>query len=197
MMEQRQISTAFSDLVLAISAIYGFKELSESPIAEFQFGKWWFMLECLAATLGVFRFGRFIPKLQESITKYHTNFSWLCRSIGMPCLGSEISKKYRQKAWSQGFLLSAVATFIAASLKSQHKDRFLEVVNFATVATMLWFGSVEGNPSILYAGILFIVSSIVGSEGTVPYIKIPRVDLLHYILVLVNYFLLDGFLVKV
>lgn len=196
-MEQWQVSTAFSDLVLAFSAIYGFKELSESHLAEFQFGKWWFMLECLAAILGVFRFGRLIPKWQESIAKYHTNFSWLCRSIGMPCLGSEIAKKYNQKSWSQGFLLSAVATFIAASLKSHHKDRFLNVVNFATVATLLWFGSVEGNPSILYAGILFIISSIVGSEGLVPGINIPRVDLLHYILVLVNYFLVDGFLLKV
>lgn len=53
----RRISTALSDLVLALSALWGFRMLSDNRTADFQFGKWWFMLMTIAASLGVARFG--------------------------------------------------------------------------------------------------------------------------------------------
>lgn len=54
---RRQVSTAMSDLVLALSAVWGFRMLHDARGSEHQFGKWWFMLETLAASLGVVRFG--------------------------------------------------------------------------------------------------------------------------------------------
>ncbi|XP_071523682.1 uncharacterized protein [Panulirus ornatus] len=194
---KRQLSTAMSDLVLALSAIWGFRMLHDNPSAEHQYGKWWFMLMTLAATLGVVRFGALFPRYQSSVLRYHTNFSWLCRALGVPCLAAEVCNVYQLPVLSRGFLMSAVATFLASSLKSRHKDHVTDLVNIASVLTILGLSVTGGNNLLAAASVLFIISGIVGSEGDIQLISMSRVDVLHYTLVAINYCIAWGLIEKV
>ncbi|XP_042874697.1 uncharacterized protein LOC122254906 [Penaeus japonicus] len=189
----RRISTALSDLVLALSALWGFRMLSENQTADFQFGKWWFMLMIIAASLGVARFGALLPNYETGIVKYHMIFSWLCRAIGVPCLAAEVCKYYKFTTAGQGFLLSAVATFITSSLRSQHKEKVTELINGLSVIMILVLGITAGNAWLIATSVLFVLSGMVGVEGEIQSLKVPRVDVFHYILVAINYCIVWGF----
>ncbi|XP_045625921.1 uncharacterized protein [Procambarus clarkii] len=191
---KRQLSTALSDFVLALSAVWGFRMLHEDSHSEHQFGKWWFMLVTMAATLGVVRFAALLPSYRASVLRYHTNFSWLCRAIGIPCLAAEICRTYKYSTASQLFLLSAVTTFITSSLKSRHKDQLTDVVSTASVSAILGLSVIGGNMMHAAAAVFFIISGLVGSEGDIQLVNLPRVDVLHYMLVAVNYCLVWGFM---
>lgn len=78
---QRQSSTAISDLVLALSALWGFRAVAQAEggtggDVDHRFAKWWFMLVTLAASLGVIRFGAresalFISQVNDSSGQYY------------------------------------------------------------------------------------------------------------------------------
>lgn len=51
-------STALSDLVLAASALWSISQLNTRTKIDYQFCKWWFFLQAIAAFLGVIKFGR-------------------------------------------------------------------------------------------------------------------------------------------
>ncbi|XP_047481526.1 uncharacterized protein LOC125033967 [Penaeus chinensis] len=189
----RRISTALSDLVLALSAVWGFRMLSENRTADFQFGKWWFMLMTIAASLGVARFGALLPSYEAGIVKYHIVFSWLCRAIGVPCLAAEVCKYYTFTTAGQGFLLSAVATFITSSLRSSYKEKVTDLINGLSVIMILVLGITAGNAYHITTSVLFMLSGIVGVDGNIEMIKLPRVDVFHYVLVGINCFIVWGF----
>ncbi|XP_066983068.1 uncharacterized protein [Macrobrachium rosenbergii] len=188
----KQVSTALSDLVLALSAVWGFRMLHETRRHDYQFGKWWFMLETLAASLGVVKFGGLLPNYHASVVRYHKNFSWLCRAIGIPCLAAELCRLNDFGMVAQGFLFSAVATFITSSVKSAQKERVTLLVNALSIIAILVLGVISSSVNLLAAGVLFVLSAIVGDEGHVKALNMPRVDVLHYILVAVNYFIVWG-----
>ncbi|KAK8750640.1 hypothetical protein OTU49_014935 [Cherax quadricarinatus] len=196
-MMKRQFSTAVSDFVLALSALWGFRMLHEDPHSEHQFGKWWFMLVTMASVLGVVRFGALLPSYRATVVRYHTNFSWLCRAIGIPCLAAEICRTYKFVTASQLFLLSAVTTFINSSLKSRHKDQLTDMVSTASVVAILALSVTGGNTMHIAAGIFFIMSALVGSEGYLHLLNLPCVDVFHYLLVAVNYCVAWGFKTEV
>ncbi|XP_045105290.1 uncharacterized protein LOC123500712 [Portunus trituberculatus] len=187
----RQVSTAVSDLALAASAVWGFRALSLLVGIDRRFGKWWFMLQTLAATLGTVRFGQLMPSYQSSVERYHKNFSWLCRAIGVPCLAAEVCIMTGHNTPGQGFLVLAVACFVASSIKSRHKDKMVELVNVLSVLTIIGLAVAGGRIMFVWAGALFVTSALVGAEGEV--FGVQRVDVFHYLLVGVNYFLVEGF----
>ncbi|KAG7161345.1 hypothetical protein Hamer_G013978 [Homarus americanus] len=133
-----------------------------------------------------------MPSYHTSVIKYHSNFSWLCRAIGIPCLAAEVCSTYKYSTATQGFLLSAVATFIT-SLKTRHKEQVTGLVNAVSVLAILGLSVTDGNYMHVAASILFIISGLVGSEGDVKVIKMARVNVLHYVLVAVNYCIVWGF----
>ena len=77
----RKISTATSDLVLAVSAIVGSKYLTENieklknsdeALESIQFVKWWLMLQAIAASAGVVNFARCKDLLDYFLYVYET-----------------------------------------------------------------------------------------------------------------------------
>lgn len=190
----RQVTTALSDLALAASAVWGFRALSVLPGVDLRFGKWWFMLQTLAAVLGTVRFGGLVPSYQSAVERYHRNFSWLCRAIGVPCLAAEACVQAGYATAGQGFLVSAVASFIATSIKSHHKDKIVELTSVLSIMAITFLGITGGKVMFACAGGLFVASAVVGAEGRVG--GVDRVDLFHCILVGVNYCLVEGFRTK-
>ena len=74
----RQLSTAFSDLVLAFTA-FGCAHLVKS-VSPFTAGG--FCAVGIAASFGVLKFGAAFPRRHASITKMHVLFTWLASTAG-------------------------------------------------------------------------------------------------------------------
>ena len=59
---ERKISTAISDLILATTAIISLRQINEKVVnldddSSLKYAKWWFMLQAIAASFGVVKFG--------------------------------------------------------------------------------------------------------------------------------------------
>ncbi|KAB7507792.1 hypothetical protein Anas_01172 [Armadillidium nasatum] len=191
---ESQVSTAFSDLILVVSALWSYKKLSSVTEIDYQFSNWWFMLQMISASLGVLKFGRFGGRYHDKIEKYHKNFSWLTQTVGIPCLGAQFCFLYQFTTLSQIFLGSAVVSFVICSKKPELKESVPMFVTALVILILMFFALKESNTDLCYAVVLMIISTVIGTKDDFVILNLPATDIFHYLLAIANMFTVKALL---
>ncbi|RXG53187.1 hypothetical protein Avbf_09216 [Armadillidium vulgare] len=207
---ESQVSTAFSDLILVVSALWSYKKLSSVTEIDYQFSNWWFMLQMISAIGG---------RYHDKIEKYHKNFSWLTQTVGIPCLGAQfafstslppylrknecIFKRKNIFEWhtlhstrsrDKIFLGSAVVSFVICSKKPELKESVPMFVTALVILVLMFFALKESNTDLCYAVVLMIISTVIGTKDDFVILSLPATDIFHYLLAIANMFTVKALL---
>ncbi|XP_060080278.1 uncharacterized protein LOC132559678 [Ylistrum balloti] len=178
----RQLSTSLSDLMLAISAFY---------VSHYWYGRnynyaaFGMFIQACAASMGIFRFAMEEPQ-GTLIYKAHKLLSWSAGAVGVPMIALMFCNRYGSSALANKISIFVVCILLVVSfLPPKNRELCSQAVSGFSILTMAtlctlnknWFGF---GACFVYAaaGILF------GSDGTL--LDIPKVDFLHYFLIVGN-----------
>ncbi|GAB1603173.1 uncharacterized protein LOC115221465 [Argonauta hians] len=179
-MEGRQLSTAVSDLFLAASAYFVAISLKDlNVIAALGI-----FIQGMAASIGVFRFS--MSKPYNDITRAHTLFSLIATMVGIPLLSVGFCLHYRFSVLS--WIISSIC-FLAVTFSFFMDMPVIRSISEATASlaliTIIVLSLYHNNMLALLGCIIFIFSGLViGVDGS--WFGIPRIDLLHYVLIFGN-----------
>ena len=178
-----ELSTAVSDLVLAISALGGFATLLNKNILA-SLG---FLGVAIAAAFGAYRFSRTQPS--PSIISWHKSLAWLASTLGMSMIASGFHRHLDNPIMTALHMGCAIALVImskAFHVFSRSVEASLaEAISGAAVVSIGLFGFLYSNPFGVLGSIVFIAAGAVGTkEGTISGIK--KVDWFHYFLCFAN-----------
>ena len=77
-MSERAVSTAVSDLVLAVCSFYA----AVNVHGESLYAAWGFVSVAIAASFGVLKFGVVFPNVQSKVIRLHVLFTWIASTVG-------------------------------------------------------------------------------------------------------------------
>ncbi|GAB6022718.1 hypothetical protein CHUAL_006814 [Chamberlinius hualienensis] len=184
-----QLSTAFSDLLLAISCMYSIRTLMAYTLQHkqdaFNYAKTGVALILIAASLGVVKFGlRSVPTLLNSCHKY---MSFLASVMGISCLAVDFYNKYHLPYIGQAFLYGSVIVMMIHVMGNKTLvDNLSTFITSAALISILIVTAVYKNwIGTLGAGVVILSGAIfqAGWRG----LGFPPDDYLHYGLVVMNY----------
>jgi hypothetical protein len=182
----RALSTALSDLVLALSALNAaIKILIHAPLASAGF-----CIIAIAAALGTVKFALGSPPIV--LVRWHKYFSWLSKTLGMSLIASSYHRQEILSKVANGHLALGLALAILGPyLADEAIAKATELVSSLAVLSIICITGIRFNVLGLIGALLYAVSGLViGVEGT--YRSVPRVDLFHYALAVGNIALLMG-----
>ena len=182
----RQLSTAFSDLILSAVSFYAVSQTYASNLSA-TVG---FFIIAIAAAVGALKFSSNEPS--SSIVDYHNFISWMSSSLAVPYIAAAYHRQEESQFIStihlaSGFLLVASHKLLSQSTKAIAT----EAVSSYAVISVLALCLLKAN----YAGFLGSVCYILGGAliGTKGFLfGIPRVDLFHYVIAVANHALMLG-----
>ncbi|XP_061162545.1 uncharacterized protein LOC133171762 [Saccostrea echinata] len=182
----RQLSTSFSDLLLCLAASYVALEWYKLNKVKASAG---LSIQAIAAFFGIFRFAMAYPE-GGIIFKCHKFMSWLAAGAGIPLIAMEFCARYGSALLANKiaiFLLAVVV--VAAFLPPKTKEVATQAASGFSMLVILMLSFVNKNYFGLGAGITYVIAGLVfGSDGSL--LGFPKVDWLHYALILGNYLFL-------
>ncbi|XP_064610714.1 uncharacterized protein LOC135474947 [Liolophura sinensis] len=175
-----QLSTAVSDLVLAVTA-FSVSLLTLSSNSLFSLGM---SLQGLAASVGVLKFGQSQPS--GWVVKAHHALAWITTVVGLALMSSGVHFNQGSTRLAQGLLITtAVFTLSVKFMAADTKTLLTKSLSGFSLLSLLFLFVINWNMFGITACALYILSgSAVGSSGY--WSGIPRVDILHYGLALGN-----------
>ncbi|KAK7483053.1 hypothetical protein BaRGS_00025716 [Batillaria attramentaria] len=188
-MPGRQVSTAVSDLVLAFSAVYF---VFHVIFVNF-FAAVGIAIQGAAAAMGVARFG--MAQVDPQITQYHKMLSWLAQVVGIPLLGIGFVHNIMPTLVTLNFLF-VIGVVVASRFVDDNMRKLLREATsgFGMLSVILASFYTINIFGLIGAAIYVASGLVVGSEGYVGDMNMPRIDLLHYCLAVGNVFFLYAFL---
>ncbi|XP_067651580.1 uncharacterized protein [Haliotis asinina] len=177
----RMMSTAVSDMVLALSVFWLVKYL----LVKNMFAALGFMIQGFAATAGVARFSSQAPG--TTLTNVHKYLSWFARIAGMPLVAVGFCKYVMPYLMNLNFMFSLGVIFTNKLLDESQRSLVNEACSGFAMLTIIAVSYTTWNVAGLAASFVYVVSGLViGSEGS--WGGMQRVDILHYALVVGNVF---------
>ncbi|XP_078337049.1 transmembrane protein 276-like [Crassostrea virginica] len=182
----RQISTALSDLLLCIVAFYVSYKWYHANRMKAAVG---ISIQATAAFLGIFRFAMSNPE-GGIIYKSHKFMSWLAAGAGVPLIAMDFCARYESAMLANKiaiFLLAVVV--VAAFLPPKTQEVATQAASGFSMLVILILCFIHKNYLGLGAGVTYVVAGLVfSSEGSI--LGLPKVDWLHYALIMGNYLFL-------
>ena len=182
----RQISTAFSDLFLALVSYFCVSRTYTSSLSA-TVG---FFVIAVAASIGVFKFSSSNPS--PALVEYHTFLSWMSSSLAVPYIAAAYHRQEESVFISTvhlatGFGLVACHKFLSESTKAIAT----EAISSYAVISVLALSLLKGNHGGFLGAACYIVGgALIGTKGSL--LGIPRVDIFHYLIAMANYALMTG-----
>lgn len=181
-----QISTAVSDLVLAVATLLCALRVAPSHI----FARIGFGIVGGAASCGVVRYAFSSPP--RNIAYYHDLLTWLSYVVGIPLLASTYLYLHSYSKAGFGVACGAVALVVAWQYLNRDVQKALtKAAAGGSIITILVLSFMHVNMyGLVGAGMYLVSALVIGDRGSIN--GIPRVDLLHYGLVVANFALFAG-----
>ena len=181
-----EISTAFSDAVLALSAFHSSYHL----LAESYCGFVGFLLVGFAASAGAIRFGSRYPS--RDLIGAHMYLSWLASVLGTSLLAAAYHRQATLYQVANAHLAAALTLTLLSSLFSDKIHHMIsEGVSSSAVLSLLILSIFNFSPFGVIGAVVYIVAGLViGTRGS--WLGLPRVDWFHYALLIGNVALMLG-----
>lgn len=178
----RYISTAVSDFFLACSIVFVVYHLYQASVPYAAIG---LTVQGVAASVGVVRFSMLRSEMGP-VFRTHKFMAWLSTTAGMGLVSYEFCLKY--EAVTTGHLVMSFAIIVTMTtqfINAENKKLFVEACSGLGLLTVLILSVCYYNIYGAAAAFIYILSgAVIGSEGKL--LGLPRVDLLHYGLILGN-----------
>ncbi|XP_050398077.1 uncharacterized protein LOC126815999 [Patella vulgata] len=179
----RQISTAVSDLVLALSVFY----VVYYTIWFNFFAAIGLLLQGIAASAGVARFSQSRP--DPKIIKGHKFMSWIATVAGMSLVATGFCQYTLPFLMNLNFMFFIAVLIVGQFLEQAQSALATQACSGFAMLTIIACSVKTMNLYGVIAAVIYIAAgAFIGVDGY--YSGIPRVDLLHYALVLGNIFFL-------
>lgn len=178
-MAERQISAAVSDIFLALSAYFAAISLhSAHPMAAIGIS-----IQGFAALIGVARFSADSP--DSLIVDAHAVASWLSTLATVPGLATGFCNYFNVPYFSYLLVLLSCITFIySCYMDKEVRKNIAEMVAGFSLLSIILLCLYYGQKIGLTACAVYILAAGIGTEGSIA--GIPKIDILHYGLVLGN-----------
>ncbi|XP_047735772.1 uncharacterized protein LOC108672727, partial [Hyalella azteca] len=80
-------------LISVLSAAGGMLVLASDETKEHRFGKMWFTLHLITAGIAATNYSKVVHwQRAAQLSKYHDNFLWLCRVLGVPGMAAHMAE---------------------------------------------------------------------------------------------------------
>lgn len=190
-----QLTTALSDLILAVSCLYCVwmltnGDLPDSMTAPYIYSISGFILIMIAASLGVVRFGMTFPT--AFLVKCHEYASFLASVVGLSCLAAEFCRQANYPLLGE---IHVCASLLAVALQLMVSPKvhsvLTEAVSSAAVVSILLLSALLKNVLGGMGALAIVFASVaVGTEGQ--RFGFPAVDFFHYTLAVANILLVHA-----
>ncbi|ESO89784.1 hypothetical protein LOTGIDRAFT_204307 [Lottia gigantea] len=179
----RQVSTAVSDLVLALTVFY----VVYYTIWFNFFAAVGLLLQGAAASVGVYRFSQTFPL--SKVVKAHKFMSWIATVAGMSLIASGFCRDSLPFLMNLNFMFFVVVLIVGQFLEHSQSVLATQACSGLAMLTVILASLQSWNVYGVVAACIYIFAGTqIGVDGF--YAGIPRVDLLHYALVVGNIFFL-------
>lgn len=179
----RSLSTAISDLVLALSVYF----LIYHRFGTSLFACLGLAFQGAAATVGVARFAMDRPPTR--VLNTHASLSWLAAAIGMNIVAISYTRPVAPTLMTINFLVFVAMLVMGAHLTGEQRVLAKQAASGFAMLSILFSCYLTSNWNGIIGATIYVVAGlVVGSEGVMG--GMPRVDLLHYLLALGNLFFL-------
>lgn len=181
-----EMTTAFSDAVLALSAFHSSYQLYNETF----FGFTGFLLIGFAATAGAIRFGQEFAS--KDMIGVHMYLSWLASILGISCLAAAYHRQATMYSIANGHLAAGITLTLLSSLLSERIHHYIsEGVSSGAMLSLMVLCVVNFTPFGVIGGVVYTVAGLViGTRGY--WLGLPRVDWFHYALIIGNIALTMG-----
>lgn len=178
-MAGRQISTAISDLVLAISASFvALHVMPNHPFAAIGIS-----FQGLAALIGIVRFS--MDPCNRLVFDAHKTASWVATLVSLPGLATGFYNHFAVPYLTLiMMLLCGFIFFFGCYMEKEVRKNVAEMFAGLSVLSVIVICLYHQYVIGLVACALYVLAGTVGAEGS--FAGIPRVDILHYLLVVGN-----------
>ncbi|XP_031571184.1 uncharacterized protein LOC116305419 isoform X2 [Actinia tenebrosa] len=187
-MEQRYVSTAISDLVLAVVS---FGCACNSTLLRLSshtvFG---FVLVGIAASFGVLRFGVVLPSYHNVVIKIHGYLSWFASIVGVPLIAAGFCFHHLKQSLGNLHLASAGAGFMLSFVPTSLNKNLSKLVSTFAVVGIIFVSIVDKNMFGICGCIAYIAAG--GLEPIDRLFGLRGVDWFHYVLAVGNVFFMCG-----
>uniref|UniRef100_T1JHC1 Uncharacterized protein n=1 Tax=Strigamia maritima TaxID=126957 RepID=T1JHC1_STRMM len=173
-----QLSTAFSDLVLAAASVYGILQMTASSWDQYIYAVIGYALIWVAAVAGMIRFALFDPPC--TLVRIHRALTWLGATLGLSLIAAQLYYKHEMDDVGHIHLALGILLLVVKLIADYRTSTTMsEFVSAVSAISMLLNSLLNRSPyGCLGAVSIILVGLMVGTRGR--RLGMPSVDLFHY-----------------